>query len=291
MKPYRSSLATGALRALPLLSLSVLVAACYAAAADGSSATSPPSGSNAPAGPTGLTCEVQTLLADRCWSCHGVTLAKDVPYSLTSFDDLAAKDSSGKTRAQLSVDRMNDRARPMPPSGAPPADAVAPLEAWIAAGMPQGNCGEVDSVFTKPSQCESGKSKVKEGADMDPGGACIECHTRKNEKKVIFAFAGTVFPYGHEELDCIGSNGLRVGMKVVITGADGKVLQLPVSRAGNFSTMTNVKKPYRAKVVVGDLERVMETEQQSGDCNACHTAEGTTTVEGGDKAPGRIVAP
>ncbi|MBK6691425.1 MAG: hypothetical protein IPG50_04375 [Myxococcales bacterium] len=132
---------------------------------------------------------------------------------------------------------------------------------------------------------------MREGDDMAPGGACVDCHTKKNERKVLFTAAGTVFPFGHEADNCKGSNGLRVGMKVVITGADGAVIELPVNRVGNFSTMKAIKKPYRAKVVVGDQERIMETEQTNGDCNACHTAEGTTTTKGGDPAPGRIVEP
>ncbi len=277
---------------LAAVALPALAAACFSAAADdASSKGATPVGSNAPTGETGLPCAVQTVLADRCWSCHGVTPTQDAPTALTTYEALTTKGAGGKTQAELSLERMKNTGKPMPPSGVPSADAVAAFEAWIAAGTPRGTCGAVESVFDQPSQCKAGKSLVREGDDMAPGGACVDCHTKKNERKVLFTAAGTVFPFGHEADNCKGSNGLRVGMKVVITGADGAVIELPVNRVGNFSTMKAIKKPYRAKVVVGDQERIMETEQTNGDCNACHTAEGTTTTKGGDPAPGRIVEP
>jgi hypothetical protein len=38
-------------------------------------------------------------------------------------------------------------------------------------------------------------------------------------------------------------------------------------------------------------ERAMIGAVPHGDCNACHTQTGTTTVTGGVKAPGRILIP
>ena len=38
---------------------------------------------------------------------------------------------------------------------------------------------------------------------MRPGHACITCHTQEDEGPV-FAFAGTVYPTGHEPNECYG---------------------------------------------------------------------------------------
>jgi hypothetical protein len=46
-----------------------------------------------------------------------------------------------------------------------------------------------------------------------------------------------------------------------------------------------VATPFRAKVVYQGRERVMNTAQTNGNCNSCHTQNGTGS------APGRIVIP
>jgi hypothetical protein len=46
-----------------------------------------------------------------------------------------------------------------------------------------------------------------------------------------------------------------------------------------------------AKVVSMGRERAMIESQTSGDCNSCHTQNGTTPVGATMKAPGRIVLP
>lgn len=119
---------------------------------------------------------------------------------------------------------------------------------------------------------------------MHPGVACINCHATKFDAP-RFTIAGTVFPTEHEPDDCNGLSGTTSGVKVVITGADGKVLTLPVNAVGNFYTTTAVAKPFKAKVVAGTKERAMNAAQTSGDCNSCHTETGA------NNAPGRIAAP
>lgn len=119
---------------------------------------------------------------------------------------------------------------------------------------------------------------------MRPGEACITCHTAENEGP-RYAIAGTLFPTGHEPNDCNGISGQASGAKVVITDADGQEHELTPNSVGNFFFNGNVPKPYTAKVVSGASERLMVTPQQDGDCNKCHTAEGS----GG--APGRVVVP
>ena len=72
---------------------------------------------------------------------------------------------------------------------------------------------------------------------------------------------------------------------VRITGADGKMVTLTPNSAGNFYSQTTVATPFQAKVVYMGRERVMIAKQTSGDCNSCHTQNGTNS------APGRIAMP
>jgi hypothetical protein len=75
------------------------------------------------------------------------------------------------------------------------------------------------------------------------------------------------------------------GVTVVITGADGASVTIPVNGSGNFGKRANIAMPYTAKVVSGTKVRVMATPQTNGDCNSCHNEQGTSG------APGRVVAP
>lgn len=125
--------------------------------------------------------------------------------------------------------------------------------------------------FSVPAKCSSGSNWTqgdRGSTNMHPGKACITCHAT-NFKAPRFSIAGTVFPTAHEPDDC---NSKVTGVTVVITGADGKVINLPVSStSGNFSYTGTVAKPYKAKVVAGGKERAMTKAQTDGDCNKCHT--------------------
>jgi mono/diheme cytochrome c family protein len=118
---------------------------------------------------------------------------------------------------------------------------------------------------------------------MNPGQACIACHTAEREGP-RFAIAGTVYPTGHEPDGCNGSSG---GIQVVITDANGTAYTLTPNSAGNFylQSAPGLALPYTAVVVQGGATRAMTEPQTSGDCNTCHTEAG---AEG---APGRIVGP
>jgi nitrate/TMAO reductase-like tetraheme cytochrome c subunit len=118
--------------------------------------------------------------------------------------------------------------------------------------------------------------------DMNPGRACITCHSTMNGPSLTIA--GTVYPTAHEPDLCNGANGSN-GARVVITGADGATLTLTPGTSGNFNSRTAVKTPFRAKVTYMGRERAMSTAQTSGDCNSCHTQSGTNS------APGRILLP
>jgi hypothetical protein len=114
------------------------------------------------------------------------------------------------------------------------------------------------------------------GATMRPGVDCTGCHN--------FQVAGTVYPTAHEPDNCNGVNG-TTGLRVVITGANGQVLTLTPSAAGNFYSNSSVSTPFTVKVTNGAASRSMVTPQTVGGCNSCHTQNGD------NNAPGRIMAP
>lgn len=258
-------------------------------AGGGINATGKGAGSGAP---TGLPCDVQQLLENRCIGCH----LGPSPVALLTFDDLV-KPSAGdptKTLADVSLARMKNTAAPMPPAPAvaPTAAEIAVLDAWIKAGTTKGTActsapGDAGAGAGKPTNtptvCTS-NTTWKGGNDgssrMKPGGACITCHSMQGGPS--YDVAGTVYPTAHEPNDCNGVNG---AMSVVVTDKNGVVTTLAVNTAGNFSSRGNIAAPFTVKVVSGGKERAMIGSVTAGDCNTCHT------VAGLNGAPGRIMSP
>ena len=237
--------------------------------------------------PTGLPCDVQQLLENRCIGCH---MGKSPPALLTLADLRAPSPSNpAVSMAAEAVVRMKDPTNPMPPppAEAPTADEIAVFQAWVAAGLPAGaactTTGGTTTTYSTPSVCTSGKTWTggdRESPSMHPGDPCITCHTMRGGP--AFRIAGTVYPTAHEPNDC---NGVAGGLTVVVTDAKGAVLNLPVNSVGNFYTKTAVTPPFHVKVTDGTKERAMPDSLTAGDCNSCHTETG---VNG---APGRIMAP
>lgn len=242
---------------------------------------------------TGDFCAVQTLLEASCQSCHANPPATGVPMPLMTYDDLLASaptDASVRV-VDLSIVRMQDSRAPMPPPPAPraSADEVAVLSNWVNQGMPA-TCDTgtalPDNIFDTPLTCSSGSYRrgEEESPNMKPGGACISCHTSSREGP-RYQIAGTVYPTAHEPDDCIGVDGTTGNAQVVVTDATGAEIVLDVNSVGNFYSRESIVLPYKAKVVQNGQERVMQTAQQSGDCNGCHTESGS------NQAPGRIMLP
>jgi len=285
-----------------LLGLALLVAGCSGATNSNDSSSgyvddydAATSGGSAV---TGLPCDVANLLVAKCTSCHSSPPIGGAPYAIVSYEDLskASPDHPGETVAQRSLARMQDTKSAMPPGGGATSAEIAALEAWIAGGMPKGDCSStVDagpSPWTAPVGCVSGKKWTggdRESPSMHPGGACISCHVTKrvNPADAPSSLGGTVYSSAHETDDCNAVSADVSGAVVVVTGADGKVFNLTVNSVGNFYTLSKVATPYSAKVVKGGKERVMVGKQTSGDCNTCHTVDGA----GDPKAPGRIILP
>ena len=264
---------------------------------EGEGSSAPPSGTAGTTGTTGtagaqggpiatdLPCDVQTALANRCWSCHGQTPMLGLP-ALTSVAAFMAASKTGpsQTIGQVAVARMQSATAPMPPAPNSPATAaeIAAISNWVSAGYPAGSgCGAPPAPVCTSMMTWTGGSEGS--SNMNPGMACNSCHARSNEAP-IFAIAGTVYPTAHEPDLCYGANSSS-GAQVVITGADGRTLTLTPNGAGNFSSLTAVALPFSAKVVTAAGVRAMTATQTSGDCNSCHTQDGAMN------APGRIFLP
>ena len=271
-------------------------------------ASLPPSG--APTGPagtglaTGLPCDVQAVIENRCLACHGGQM-NGVPLML-NYDDMQVKSKTDptKTLAQLSLDRMKSTTSPMPPPPVvkPDPDEIQTFADWVAAGTPKG------AVCTDPPPGASdGGAGVTDGGDggdaggaikctsgktwaggnmksplMHPGAACNACHQVMGGPNL--RIAGTVYSILHEPNDCDGK-GPPPALTVIVTDKNGKTTTMPVNAAGNFFTQSKILAPYKAKVTDGVTTRAMNGSVTAGDCNSCHT------VAGANGAPGRILAP
>ncbi len=243
---------------------------------------------------TGLPCEVRDFLARHCASCHGATPAGGSPMSLATWSDLQAPSliDGSKTMAEMSVVRMRNSTRPMPPAPAVVPEAELQIfEAWVAAGAASAKCDTEPPIdpFAGPPGCTSGTYWTggnRESPRMHPGLACIDCHRREGP---AFHVAGTVFPQGRDVDDCNGIS-TSAGVTVEVTDATGRLYRLTPNASGNFylnRTSSNpFTFPYTARVIdsAGGV-RAMVGPQQSGDCNGCHTSLGS------EGAPGRIVPP
>lgn len=204
----------------------------------------------------------------------------------------------------------------MPPDGAVASDLLGTVAAWITDGAPA--CagvvdpGPVEPVIpvpggtitfgnaptgyqtSQPAWAEQGTCTPQqwwkyqgdtESANMHPGVACIDCHTRTGEGPV-FSYAGTIFANVADTDDCRGVTGVAVE----ILDAAGSVLgRTTTNAAGNFSwraEFLSFRADYRARLTFQGRTREMKLPQASnGDCNTCHDSKGT------EGAPGRMVAP
>jgi hypothetical protein len=275
-----------------------LIASLALAAALGCSSTSGASG-NADAGDASATdlsipCDVNDLLVSKCAQCHGATPSSGAPSALVTWQDLNApsKTDPTKSNAQLSIERMNDTSKPMPPLPGTPASAaqIASIQAFIDGKTPHGDCtgdATAGDPYGTPSTCTSNRRWAlgdTGSSAMHPGQACITCHSASPRAPTL-DIAGTVFSTAHEPTDCNGINGSSPPTQVVIVDAANQTHRITVNSSGNFYFVGTITPPYHAMVAAGGKERIMVQAQTSGDCNSCHSESGSKD------APGRIVAP
>ena len=90
-----------------------------------------------------LPCDVATLLSQECTRCHGTKPSHGALNSLVSYGDLVETHVHELTAAEVSVSRMKNAKRPMPPSGLLSAERVAVLQKWIDKGYPSKKCVSV----------------------------------------------------------------------------------------------------------------------------------------------------
>ena len=153
--------------------------------------------------------------------------------------------------------------------------------------------------FAVAPVCSSGTmlpANYQPSPEMAPGRACITCHVQENTASgeegdaPVFSFAGTAYPTGHEPDDCSGA--AAAGAVVELTDARGMTFQATVNDGGNFyDEIPGFTFPYTARIEFNGQTRVMLEPQRRGDCNACHTQDGTDTDDPTDPAPGRILLP
>ena len=136
--------------------------------------------------------------------------------------------------------------------------------------------------------------KGGENDNMEPGNACITCHSQQGGP--TYKFAGTVFRNLITETGCNSSGGAASVVPpetytIELTDSTGKVITTKTfNPSGNFHISNKqagtFTMPYKARVIDSTGKaRKMIGAQSDGNCNSCHTAVGV------NDAPGRIVAP
>lgn len=124
---------------------------------------------------------------------------------------------------------------------------------------------------------------------MHPGRACITCHSERR-RGPVFTVAGTIYSEFNEENECNGNAGpAEARNEVEVTDSTGEPFFIIANSAGNFYTTHRFQMPFRRVRVRGANGRIAEmgSAPPHGDCNSCHTREGTSTATG--MAPGRVV--
>jgi len=252
-----------------------------------------PPGANPAA--SGLPCDISATLQRYCIGCHSSPPVASAPMALLRYEDLiATRGNPPRAVAERALERMREGSMPPSPLVGPTAAELSAFESWVNAGLPRSTCSTAADAgrpapnpYETPLQCSSGRywrDDDDESPEMHPGRACIACHSQDDEGPRL-TIGGTVYRTAHEPDDCNGGLGASERIVVQITDANGMVIELTVNRAGNFLYEGSVALPYSAKVIAGGKERAMPPKQTSGDCNSCHTVNGT------NGAPGRIMAP
>jgi hypothetical protein len=243
---------------------------------------------------TGLPCDVQAVIENRCIACHDGSMKASGAPPMLNYSDLVAKSvvDPTKTIAQEAVVRMQAKTMPPKPAAPPDTDAMACTDYVPSAeggttntldggAIPEGGL-DASANCTRNAYWDGGNTPSDQ---MNPGEACNACHQVMGGPNL--AFAGTVYKTPHEPDLCFGQAPPPT-IKVTITDSMGRTQDLTVNAGGNFQGFKQsppLKAPFRAKLSDGTNTRAMIGSVTSGDCNSCHTVLGKNT------APGRIVAP
>lgn len=156
-----------------------------------------------------------------------------------------------------------------------PRDASVP-----DVGPPRGG-GIVTTLPDGGQDCEQWLPAAFPSSFMATGQPCLECHDRPMGSAEGMTVAGTVFDRLRTADGCQGVEDVRI----VVSDAEGRTIELHSNFAGNFYTSREVAFPITARLEVDGWVRRMGVRVDHGDCNRCHTAGGA------EMAPGRIVTP
>jgi hypothetical protein len=231
------------------------------------------------------------------WLLTGCAVSTGFPGYVEGTDHPDAAMVMTDARVALSTDAHVADGHSVQPStdgGTPPMhdtgvsrDAATGLDATSNADALIVDIG--DAYNTAPV-CTSGMTWTlgnTKSALMNPGLGCDTCHVLGGSASGYeFDLAGTVYPTAHEPDLCDGV----AGATIVVTDANNAEHTLTINAAGNFYNFDYlgvgaIPTPYKAKVVFNGQERPMLTPQTNGDCNSCHTEQGT------QNAPGRVMMP
>ena len=147
----------------------------YSEGSGGGGGGSAAGGSSTGSGMGDIPCDVAAVLETHCDSCHAANIP---PLLRTRAEFMGPADSdSSKSMAEVSLERMENTASPMPPDGVPPAADVQVFADWLAAGLPAGECGggsggSGGSPYDVAPTCSSGEiwdQGDSEGRRMYPG--------------------------------------------------------------------------------------------------------------------------
>ncbi len=247
----------------------------------GGGSSSSSGGAAAPApyvwdGGTGtLPCDVASMLAASCTSCHSDPPINNSLAGLVTFADLVAraKEDPTKNEAELSLARMKNAASPMPPAALmmpPTAAQIAVLQNWINAGFPSGTACAADAgagslAGTVASNVFAGQAAFALGTEINghhnPGQDC-QSHHHNGE----FSIAGTVYD---------GTGKALAGAEIRVVDAKGTVTSMYSGTNGNFYSKGGATLALGAHTGARNAaSTALMISQASGACNSCHTTGG-----------------
>jgi hypothetical protein len=232
-------------------------------------------GSSSSGGAGTLPCDVATLFAAHCTTCHANPPQQGSLSSLITYSDLMAvsKEDATKNEAQLSLSRMQNAQSPMPPASVnDPATAaeITTLQNWINAGYPKGSCADAgpppSGVFQgQPPYQAPGSTDQSHNAGKD----CLSCHNGQGDPE-LFAIGGTIFD---------GNNNPVVGAEVRLVDANNVGFSVYSDQGGNFHSKGSFVSPAHVGARNAQNTSDMVATITYGGCNKCHcTGGGCTTT-------------
>lgn len=239
---------------------------------------------------SGVPCDVATYLSMACLSCHNDPPIPSALAALVTYDQLmaTAKEDPTKNEAELSLARMKDASRPMPPGAPPSASDVAILENWINAGYPKGSCGGAGAGDSgtggPPPPPPPPPASVFDGAPAfalvtgsrahNAGQDCMHCHTQANGEAPQLSFGGTLYdgagnPVAGAEVRLVDANN---NATVVHTGSNGTFYRM----GGPIAAPAHVG----ARDASNSADMISALASNGGACSSCHcTGTGCTVSQ------------